>query len=64
MGEFVKAASTNEIAPGQARRVVLKGREIALFNVEGTFFALANACTHEEEPLTEGDIEGHEVTCP
>ena len=52
MGEFVKAASTSEIAPGQAR----------LVNIN--FFALGNACTHEEGPLAEGDIEGHEVTCP
>ena len=64
MGEFVKAASTSEIAPGQTRLVNIKGKEIALFNIEGNFFALGNACTHEEGPLAEGDIEGHEVTCP
>jgi hypothetical protein len=33
MGEFVKAANTNEIAPGQGRLVSIKGEEIALFNV-------------------------------
>lgn len=64
MAEYVKAASANELAPGQARLVNIRGKEIALFNIEGTFFALENACTHEEGPLAEGDIEGHEVTCP
>jgi len=64
MAEFVKVANTNEVAPGQARLVNIKGKEIALFNIEGTFFALENACTHEEAPLAEGEIEGHEVTCP
>jgi 3-phenylpropionate/trans-cinnamate dioxygenase ferredoxin component len=64
MGEFVKAASTAEVAPGQSRLVVLKGKEIVLFNIDGDFFALDNACTHEEGPLAEGEIEGHEVTCP
>ena len=64
MGEFVKVASANEIAPGQARLINIKGEEIALFNIEGVFFAIQNACTHEEGPLVEGDIEGHEVTCP
>ena len=64
MGEFVKVASANEIAPGHARLVNIKGKEIALFNIEGNYFALDNACTHEEGPLAEGDIEGHEVTCP
>ncbi len=64
MGEFVKVASTSEIAPGQARLVNVKGRQIVLFKVEGAFFALDNACTHEEGPLAEGEVEGHEVTCP
>lgn len=63
MGEFVKAASTNEIAPGQARLVNVKGRDIVLFNIEGAFFALEKACTHEEGPLAEGEVSGHEVTC-
>ena len=64
MTEFVKVASVSEIAPGQARLVNVRGKEIALFNIEGNFFALDNACTHEEGPLAEGEIEGHEVTCP
>ena len=64
MGEFVKVASANEIAAGQAKLINIKGEEIALFNIEGVFFAVQNACTHEEGPLVEGDIEGHEVTCP
>jgi hypothetical protein len=63
MADFVKVASTNEIAPGQARLVNIKGKEIVLFNIEGTFFALANACTHEEGPLAEGEVSGYEVTC-
>jgi 3-phenylpropionate/trans-cinnamate dioxygenase ferredoxin subunit len=64
MTEFVKAARIDEIAPGQALLVVVKGRQIVLFNIEGEFFALQNACTHEEGPLAEGEVSGHEVTCP
>jgi len=64
MAEFVKAAETSEVTPGTARLVNIKGKQVALFNIEGTFFALENACTHEEGPLAEGEIEGHEVTCP
>jgi len=35
MAEFVKVASMDEIAPGHARLVNIKGKEIALFNIEG-----------------------------
>jgi 3-phenylpropionate/trans-cinnamate dioxygenase ferredoxin component len=64
MAEFVRVVSTNEVAPGAALLVYVDGKDIALFNVAGTFFAIDNGCTHEEGPLAEGEIEGHEVTCP
>ena len=64
MAEFIKAARTDEVPPGQCHLAILKGKEIVLFNIGCEFFALDNLCTHEEGPLCEGEIEGHEVTCP
>ncbi len=64
MADFVKVAKTNEIERGQARLGDVKGKSIALFNVDGQFFALDNTCTHRGGPLAEGEISGHEVTCP
>ena len=64
MAEFIKVATTDEIAPGQAKLVEVGGREIALFNVGGDFHAIDNTCTHVGGPLCEGEIDGPEVTCP
>lgn len=64
MADFVKVATTNEIEPGQPRLVDVQGKRIALFNVDGKFFALDNTCTHRGGPLGEGKMSGHEVTCP
>lgn len=64
MTDFVKVAKTSEIESGQARLNNVRGKHIALFNVEGEFFALDNACTHDEGPLAEGEISGHDVICP
>jgi 3-phenylpropionate/trans-cinnamate dioxygenase ferredoxin subunit len=64
MAEFVKVASTSELAPGEARQVTARGKEIALFNIDGEFFALDNACTHDDGPLAEGEISGSEIVCP
>jgi 3-phenylpropionate/trans-cinnamate dioxygenase ferredoxin subunit len=64
MGDFVRVARTYEIEPGQARLIDVKGRQIALFNINGEFFALDNICTHDAGSLTEGEIAGHEVICP
>ena len=64
MGEYVQAAKTNDVAPGAAACVDVRGTPIALFNIEGSFFAIGNTCTHRGGPLAEGSIEGDEVTCP
>src|SRR5438094_4016716 len=64
MAEFVKVAKTGEIAPGEARAVEAGGKKIALFNVDGTFYAIDDTCTHRGGPLSEGMLMGEEVTCP
>ncbi len=49
-------ATVSEIAPGTSKLVIVKGREIALFNVEGEFFAFFNRCPHEGASLCGGHI--------
>jgi NAD(P)H-dependent nitrite reductase small subunit len=62
--DFVAVARVSDVAPGTGRTVVVDRREIALFNVGGTFYALDNTCPHQGGPLAEGWIEGATVTCP
>ena len=64
MPQFVRVASTEEIPDGQAKLVEVDGNEIAVFNVDGSFHAIDNSCTHVGGPLCEGEISGAEVTCP
>ncbi len=61
---FVKAASAGDIKPGQGRTVTINGKDIALFNVNGRFFAIGNTCPHRGGPLGEGELDGDVVTCP
>ena len=64
MAGFVKVAKADEIAPGQGKMVEVSGKKIALFNVEGSFYAIDDACTHRGGPLSEGSLDGKQVTCP
>jgi nitrite reductase/ring-hydroxylating ferredoxin subunit len=64
MGKFVKVATTGVIAPGEGKLVDAAGKKIALFNVDGTFYAIDETCTHRGGPLSEGMLMGTEVTCP
>jgi len=49
-------ARTDEIADGESKLVNVEGRAIALFNVKGEFFAIANRCPHEGGDLCKGKI--------
>ncbi len=64
MGTFQKAANTADLAPGSCKAVELGGQQIALVNIDGTFYAIGNACTHRGGSLSEGTLEGNTVTCP
>jgi nitrite reductase/ring-hydroxylating ferredoxin subunit len=64
MTNSIKVAETTEIAPGTAKQVTVAGKTIAVFNLNGTFYAMDDACTHRGGPLSEGSIEGDLVTCP
>jgi nitrite reductase (NADH) small subunit len=64
MAEFVKVASLSELAKGAAKAVEVGGKTIAIFNVNGTVYALDNTCLHQGGPLGDGILEGDVVTCP
>ena len=64
MGQLIKVAETNEVPPGTAKAVDVEGRAVALFNVDGTYYAINDTCTHRGGPLSEGGVEGTVVTCP
>ena len=64
MPKTVKIAQTSELSPGTGKVVQAEGRSIAVFNVEGTFYAIDNTCTHRGGPLGEGELKGDTVECP
>lgn len=61
---LVKVAKTSELKDGQAKKVMANGVEIALYRVNGKFYASQNNCLHRGGPLGEGNLEGETVTCP
>ena len=56
MANFVEVARVEDVPPGTATVVMVGSTELALINVEGTFFAIDNECTHLGGFLGEGEI--------
>ncbi len=64
MGQFTRVADANDLSPGQSMCLEFGGEKVALFNVGGTIYAIADSCTHRGGPLSEGEVQGTDVTCP
>jgi len=64
MANYVKVASVSQVAPGSGIVASVNDKEVAVFNVDGTFYAIDNVCKHRGGPLGEGELDGDTVTCP
>lgn len=64
MPNFVTIANVNDVKKGKVKTVTVNGQRIALCNVEGTFFATQDLCTHDGGPLGEGEMWGYDIECP
>jgi hypothetical protein len=58
MAESLKGAKAEELSRGHARRVKVHGKRLALFNIDGNFYALEDTCAHKGGPLSEGAVAG------
>ncbi len=64
MAEFVKIATTADIPPGKVNVYEVDGRQIAVCNVDGTFYAIDDICTHDGGSLDQGELEDDQIECP
>jgi 3-phenylpropionate/trans-cinnamate dioxygenase ferredoxin component len=57
-----RLCNKSEIACGSLKRI--NDLEIALFNIDGNFFAIKDVCTHDQASLSEGELIGDTIVCP
>jgi nitrite reductase/ring-hydroxylating ferredoxin subunit len=63
MTEFIEVAALDQIVPGTSLVLQVSGISVALFNIDGTIYALNDSCAHAGASLGAGKIEGKLVTC-
>ena len=64
LSEFVVVAQVGDIEARSSRAFAVGNYEVAVFYVDGHYYALEDACPHQGGPLSEGFLEGPMVTCP
>jgi nitrite reductase/ring-hydroxylating ferredoxin subunit len=63
MPDYITVARASAVPPGRGTVVTVKGQDIAVFNVQGKFYALDNRCPHQDYPLGMSPIFDNLVIC-
>lgn len=62
MGKII-AGKTTDISPGKMIKVSVDGKEIMVANIDGSYCAIDDSCTHSGASLSEGRLDGCTVVC-
>lgn len=64
-GEWTKVLDASDLALGAVRGVEVSGRRLCLARtLAGDVLAVDDRCTHEDEPLSGGWLDGESIECP
>lgn len=64
MSDWINVAPASELTAGMWRSVDLDGTMVAVFNLDGEYYAIEDVCTHDGGILSGGTVERAEIVCP
>lgn len=62
--EYIPVADVDELGNGERMILQIDQNLIAVFNIAGEYFAIADVCSHDDGPVAEGELEDKEIECP
>jgi 3-phenylpropionate/trans-cinnamate dioxygenase ferredoxin subunit len=62
--EWITVATTADLPNGSRRILEIDGQPVAVFNIAGEYYAIADVCSHDDGPVAEGELDGYEIECP
>ncbi len=64
MSDWIATVAVHALAEGEHIIVDVDGTDVALFNLQGEFYAIEDVCTHDGAELVSGQVQGDEIICP
>ena len=64
MSELIPVCKVGDVQPGEGLSFKVKNRVVAIFNVDGQFYAIDDACPHMGASLSAGHFADCVATCP
>jgi 3-phenylpropionate/trans-cinnamate dioxygenase ferredoxin component len=62
--EYIQVVEADEVGLGERIVVEVDDVPIAIFNVDGKYYAIGDVCTHDNGPLADGELDGFQIICP
>ena len=62
--EYLEIVPVSELHNGERLFIEVEGKSLVIFNIADQFFAIGDICSHDDGPVGEGDLEGHNIVCP
>jgi 3-phenylpropionate/trans-cinnamate dioxygenase ferredoxin component len=63
MSIWIDVLAEQSLAKGEHLLVNIEGREVAVFNLDGNYYAIADVCSHDGGELASGELVGDEIIC-
>ena len=64
MSEWIDVVAETALAEGEHVIVDVDGYDVAVFKIDGQFYAIEDVCTHDGAEIASGELEGDEIVCP
>lgn len=64
MSEYTGVGKSQQVGEGAMAAFEVGGQRVAVANVEGSFHAFGDICSHQQCSLSDGELDGKTVTCP
>jgi len=64
MSDWIDVIDQNELADGENVVVDVDGTDVAVFKLDGKYYAIEDVCSHDGAEIASGQLEGDEIICP
>ncbi|MCK9606045.1 MAG: non-heme iron oxygenase ferredoxin subunit [Methylomonas sp.] len=64
MSDWIDVVAESALADGEHVVIDVDGFDVAIFKLEGQFYAIEDVCTHDGAEIASGELDGDEIVCP
>ena len=64
MTDWIDICAENALSNGENIIVDVDGTDVAVFKLDGKFYAIEDVCSHDGAEIASGLLDGDEIICP